>query len=240
MFPKKIQKLTKKQQKIRDAFMEFWLKELPKKYVYMEKFNHEYPLRSYSERARKTLEIGAGVGSHIPFEDLGNQTYYALELRKDLAKIIKSRIVNAGRVKIVVGDCQKYLPFKNNFFDRIIAIHVLEHLPNLSRALNEVVRVLKKDGLFSVVIPCEGGLVYSFAREISAKRLFKKKFPGESYDWLIKSEHVNMPGEIIAELQNFFVIENMAYFPLGVPCINLNLAIGLTLRLKAENKQLYI
>jgi ubiquinone/menaquinone biosynthesis C-methylase UbiE len=46
----------------------------------------------------------------------------------------------------------------NSHFDRLIAIHVLEHLPNLPRAIDECHRVLKLGGKFAVVIPCDPGL----------------------------------------------------------------------------------
>jgi len=57
-----------------------------------------------------------------------------------------------------VGDCQEKIPANDYEFDRIIAIHVLEHLPNLPKAIKEIYRVCRKEcSVFSVVIPCEGG-----------------------------------------------------------------------------------
>jgi ubiquinone/menaquinone biosynthesis C-methylase UbiE len=37
------------------------------------------------------------------------------------------------------------MPFEDGYFDRVIAIHVLEHLPDLPRALREISRLMKKD-----------------------------------------------------------------------------------------------
>lgn len=45
------------------------------------------------------------------------------------------------------------LPFKNNFFDRIIASEVLEHIPDDMKALNEMYRVLKPGGVIMVTVP---------------------------------------------------------------------------------------
>jgi ubiquinone/menaquinone biosynthesis C-methylase UbiE len=61
---------------------------------------------------------------------------------------------------VIVGDCEDRIDVPEQFFDRIIAIHVLEHLTNLPKALDELVRVLAPGGRLSVVIPCEGGLLY--------------------------------------------------------------------------------
>ena len=87
-------------------------------------------------------------------------------------------------------------------------------------------RLLKPDGQFSIVIPCEGGLAYGLARKISAQRLFEKWY-GMSYDWFIKTEHINLPSEILAELKPYFSAQSSSYFPLGFPSIAMNLAIGL-------------
>ena len=48
----------------------------------------------------------------------------------------------------------------------------------------------KKEGILQVVIPCEGGLAYSFARKISTKRIFEKRY-GQSFKWFIEREHLS-------------------------------------------------
>jgi len=111
----------------------------------------------------------------------------------------------------------------------VLAIHVLEHLPDLPRALDEIKRVLKPDGAFSVLIPCEGGLAYSLARNISARRIFEKRYQ-QSYDWFVASEHINLPHEILVELTPRFRIEQRVFFPLLAPIVTANLVIGLTLK----------
>ena len=80
-------------------------------------------------------------------------------------------------MQTIVGDCQTRLPFEDGSFDRYLAIHVLEHLPNLPACIAEAWRLLDKDrGQFLAVIPCEGGLAYSLARRISAQRLFERTY----------------------------------------------------------------
>jgi hypothetical protein len=91
--------------------------------------------------------------------------------------------------------------------------------------------VLKKDGLFSVVIPCEGGWATYLARNLSARPHFERKY-NQSYDWFIACEHINRPVEIFEELAPFFSIVHQRYYPLFVPVVNLNLIIGLTLKKK--------
>lgn len=223
-WPKQLPELTPEQRQIRDDFMKHWHEVMPGKYGVMEWFNHGFPARN-SKCQGRTLEIGAGLGEHIAYEDLKDAEYYALELRPEMAETIKSRF---SRVITIVGDCQKRLDFPDDHFDRIIAIHVLEHLPDLPAALKEAQRLLKPEGEFAVVIPCEGGLAYWMARRISAQRIFEKRYK-MPYDWCIKSEHINEPVEIIDELEKLFAIRQKTFFPLLIPLIHANLAIGMIL-----------
>jgi SAM-dependent methyltransferase len=228
-WPKQIPLLTDEQIAIRNDFMKHWLTELPKKYGIIEKFNHGYPANKGFFKGCKTLEIGAGLGEHLAYEKLADQDYTVIELRPDLANEITKKF---PQVTALVGDCQEKIPAENNSFDRILVIHVLEHLPNLPAALKEIHRILKSNcGKLVVVMPCEGGLSYGLARRISAKRIFEKRYH-LSYDWLISIEHINKPQEIIFELEKLFTIEESAYFPLKIPIITLNLCIGMVLTKK--------
>ena len=225
-FPKVLPTLTEEQKWIREDFVNYWHQVLPNRYGIVEKFNHGYPLRLISPTAKRTLEIGAGRGEHLRYENFNNQEYTALELRAEMAAAIRA---DFPAVEIVIGDCQEHIEVSDNYFDRVLAIHVLEHLPNLPKALDEIKRILKPNGLLSIVIPCEGGFAYSLARNLSARRIFEKRYK-QSYDWFVACEHINLPHEIIEELKKKqFSIINRAFFPILVPIINLNLCIGLTL-----------
>ena len=115
----------------------------------------------------------------------------------------------------------------------MLAIHVLEHLPGLPAAIREMRRLCHPErGVFSVVIPCEGGLAYSLARKISAQRIFEKRYQ-QSYRWFISREHLNVPAEILRELAPHFDIVHRSDFPLLLPWVFCNLCIGLTLRPKS-------
>ena len=111
-----------------------------------------------------------------------------------------------------------------------MAINVLEHLPNLPAAVREMHRLCNKDtGSFTIVIPCEGGLAYAIAREISAKRIFQKKYK-RPYDIFIKREHINLAKEILGELDPWFEIAHSTYFPIPLPFEFCNLFIGAVLK----------
>lgn len=229
-WPKIIPPLTPEQQRISDDFMHHWHEVLPAKYSIVDDFNHQYVVDHAPANFRRTLEIGAGIGGHLPYEKLTpdqEREYHALDLRPNMAEQIRARFPN---VQACVGDCQERLEFPDGHFDRIVAVHVLEHLPNLPAAIAEMHRLCDRArGVFSVLIPCEGGLAYSLARRISAQRIFERRYH-QPYDWFIRREHINRPREIINELLRRFNIVHRTFFPLHVPVVPLNLCIGLTLR----------
>jgi len=224
-WPKLLPPLTEEQKRIREEFMLLWHQTLPNKYQAIENFNHGYPVRQRVKEHVRTLEVGVGLGAHLEFEDLSDQEYHALELREEWVKKVEQ---DYPQVQVIPGDCQRRLPYENQWFDRIIAIHVLEHLVDLPSALKEIRRILKSDGQFCAVIPCEGGSLYSFGRLVSAKRIFKKKY-NMDYNWLIQSEHVSNAREILEEIKAYFIIQHSTFFPLRVPLIDCNLCIGISM-----------
>lgn len=224
-WPKKIPELTEEQIAIKKDWVAYWLNAYGKKFEYVEKFNHSYPAEIGVFPHCKTLEVGAGLGDHLKYEDFSSQEYTALEIVPEYAKIIKDKY---PQIKVINEDCQKRLPFEANYFDRILAIHVLEHLSNLPSALDEFARILKKEGKFIAIIPCEGGWLYSLVRQFSSKRMFERRYK-QKYDWLIQSDHLSNVKEILIELNLRFDIDNATYFPLRIPTFQLNLCIGLTM-----------
>ncbi len=223
-WPKALPTLTPEQERIREDFHKQWLQTLPRRFGLIEQFNQRYPLRTFTPGAR-TLEIGVGLGAHLQFEDLAQQEYVALDLRAELVQPIRAA---HPAVRVLVGDCQTPLDLPTGYFDRVLAIHVLEHLPDLPQALEQVRRILKPEGVLTVVIPCEGGLAYTLARNLSARPLFERLYH-QKYDWFVAAEHINLPDEIFAELRARFRITHQMFFPLFAPVVTLNLAIGLTL-----------
>jgi SAM-dependent methyltransferase len=230
-WPKVLAPLTPEEQAIHDDFMKRWHEVLPKRYGIVERFNHSFPVRYSTPGFRATIEIGAGLGEHLSHEHLSAEqecAYVAVEMRENMAARLSEAHPN---VHTVVGDCQERLPFGDGSFDRYIAVHVLEHLPNLPACVAEAWRLLDKDrGQFLAVIPCEGGTAYSLARRISAQRMFERAY-GIPYRTFISREHINRPHEILAELAPFFAIDMQRYFPFAVlPSVQVNVCIGLAMR----------
>jgi SAM-dependent methyltransferase len=221
-WPKQPPPLTPEQQRAREGFVKLWHQRLPRKYSAIESFNHGSVARMPIAPGTRTLEIGAGLGAHSKFEDLSKQDYHVLEYREafcvELRKVFPADHVHCA-------DIQQRQPWPDGFFDRIVAIHVLEHLPNLPIALDEIRRLLSPNGSFDIVLPCEGGFAYSIARRVSAERLFRRHFHMD-YTPIVRNEHVSTLDEIEFELRERFTTTSGAYFPLKVPILTINLVVA--------------
>jgi SAM-dependent methyltransferase len=227
-WPKELPPLSAEQQHISDDFMAYWLSVLPQNYGVVERFNHGYVLKSLDHFPRdckiRTLEIGSGIGAHIGYEPLDRQEYHCVDLREPLVQKIRESYPS---VTATVADCQKELSYGDGYFDRAVAVHVLEHLPDLPKAIDEIYRVLVPGGVFAIVYPCDPGLAYEIARKISAERLFRSRYR-MPYRWLVRQEHINAPGEIEFLIREKFNIIDKTFFPLRLPIKNVNLCIGVT------------
>ena len=215
-WPKQRPDLTKEQQNIMRSWYEYFLPLLNRKFGAVGKFNHGFPLEG-ANAALRTLELGVGEGRHAQLEN--SENYYGLDLVPSYMQY---------RIRMVAADAEKGIPFKSGSFDRVLAIHILEHLANLPSALDEVMRVMKPDGIFTVVIPCEGGIAYSIGRNVSVRQIFERKF-GKNYDWMIAYDHINTAREVLTELRERFRALRTSYFPLKLPMVDANVCIGLDL-----------
>lgn len=229
-WPKTFPPLSPDQRQISDDFVKNWLEVLPNKYGIVDRFNHQYPVRNAPRNFLRTLEIGAGTGEHLKYETLSPaqaESYVAVDIRENIVNAFKE---NHPNVRAIVGDCQERLEFEDGYFDRILAIHVLEHLPNLPAAVREMHRLSdKKNGVLQIVIPCEGSLAHSLARRILAQRIFEKRYR-QSYRWFIEREHINLPNEIFEELAVSYDRVSTTFFPIPVKMQFCNLCIGATFR----------
>lgn len=235
IWPKTFPPLTKKQLKISDDFMKYWHEILPKKYSFIDRFNHLFVTKASKKNFKRTLELGAGLGEHLSYEKLSEfqiKNYYVNDIRKNMLDVLikKFPTVNAS-----VADCTKRLNFKDNFFDRIIAIHLLEHLHDLPSALKEIYRVIDKKGQFEIVLPTEGSFLYTIARRISAQRFFEKKYK-QKYSWWISREHVSSYKQVLCEVEKYFIVTRRQYFPFFIPLLSFNLVVGLILQPKTKKE----
>ena len=114
-----------------------------------------------AERGDLVLDMGCGAGRHA-FETV-RRGCRIVALDQDLQELVDVRntfaaMISAGELDAdvegqpVSADALK-LPFSNGTFDRIICSEVLEHIPNDSGAIDELVRVLRPGGSIAITVP---------------------------------------------------------------------------------------
>lgn len=131
--------------------------EKPK--TYLRTFAQDYRLRSLTRSVAlekgKILDIGCGGGliaESLPYYYPKAEIYGCDVSRTAIAY---ARKLGSGKVKYAVINHRRF-PYKDDFFDVCICLDVLEHVPDINFFLKEVKRVLKKDGKFFLIVPCEG------------------------------------------------------------------------------------
>lgn len=97
-------------------------------------------------KPEKVLDIGCGTGANLL---LFKGRVVGLDISFKALTLAKRRKTNA----ILVQGKAESLPFKENSFDLVLALDLLEHLPDDVKGLREMYRVLKKGGTLLVTVP---------------------------------------------------------------------------------------
>jgi len=109
-------------------------------------------LSEYITQNDRVLEIGGGSGAIAVkvFNKLKGIHY----VNMDISEVFASFVGNTFGIPSTVGDA-KQLPFKDNIFDAVWCLDVLEHLypPDRIETYKEIGRVLKNDGAIFINNP---------------------------------------------------------------------------------------
>lgn len=185
--------------------------------------SHEWAERAFGPDVRfgEVLEVGAGSAVHVRYVRHGFDKYWMTDLNVPFLERMPRRDTG-GRGEIVVQrEDACALSFANDTFDRVIATHVLEHLPQPQAVLREWARVLKPGGTLTLVLPCDPGLAWRLGRHLGPRRRFQRI--GIDYDYWMAREHVNPIGNLVAFVRYFFQHVDEQWLPSRIPSVDLNL-----------------
>jgi len=100
------------------------------------------------------------------------------------------------RKNFFAGDAQD-MPFKNNFFDVVVAGELIEHLDNPHGFMSEAMRVLKKGGLLLLSTPNKNSFYNRFTKR------YEHKWHKNLFD---KESLVEAVGGHGFEVKEFFIV----------------------------------
>ena len=159
------------------------------------------------EKYDKLLEIGTGSGILIPELSRHCDSLFCIDIHNHLGDVKRYAKIKGINAKICYGNVLN-LKFKPKSFDAIVCVSVLEHLIEVDKALDNLKRVLKDDGVLILGFP---------TKNIIGEKIIEWIAPGT------KDRHVSSSVKILKEIRkrfrivkfnnqyHFFVLKNSFY-----------------------------
>jgi len=103
----------------------------------------------FCKKVNPSIILDAGCGTGMIFSHLEKYgTVVGIDLSKEALKFCRER-----RLRPLIMADMVALPFKNESFDLIVGLDILEHIEGDSMAIGDFYRALKKDGILIVTVP---------------------------------------------------------------------------------------
>lgn len=138
-----------------------WNYKFPIKYIQLYRFKRIIKLLGKSKFS-KLLEVGTGSGVFLPELSKHCEYLYACDIHDDFENIDalcqEYGIKNYNLSKQSIDNTN----FPDESFDAIVAVSVLEFVPDIQKAVSEIKRIMKKDGVFITICPMESSLLDFF------------------------------------------------------------------------------
>lgn len=122
---------------------------------------------------KDVLEIGCGIGTDgMEFAKKGAR-YFGIDLTPNAIKLSKERfeLFNVkGTFKVV--NAEEALPFPDNSFDHVYSFGVIHHTLNPEKIVNEIYRILRPGGAFTVMLYNRSSINY-YIEIMFLRKLFR-------------------------------------------------------------------
>ena len=95
----------------------------------------------------KVLEVGVGVGTDLIQYASNGSKVYGIDLTKKAIETSKNQFKTLSKnLELLEQGDVEYLQFNSNTFDLVYSFGVLHHTPDTQRGIDEIYRVLKRNG----------------------------------------------------------------------------------------------
>jgi ubiquinone/menaquinone biosynthesis C-methylase UbiE len=92
------------------------------------------------------LDLGAGGCWCSDLLARLNRRSVAVDIAVEMLRVGRSRQINGRTIQAAAGDFEA-LPFRTGVFDKAICLNAIHHVPDIPKALREIARVLRPDGV---------------------------------------------------------------------------------------------
>lgn len=111
----------------------------------LKEYQDKYPKSMYH-----VLDLACGIGIYLDAQTNGfdsrNMNWYGLDASEDMLKKAKNKLKNVSLVHGLAED----MPYENEKFDYISNNYAFHHFLKKEAALDEIYRVLKKNGVYKL------------------------------------------------------------------------------------------
>ncbi len=166
----------------------------------------------------EVLEIGIGSGLNLPFYSSEVRRVHGVDPSAELQRLARKRAAGrSAEIDFVLQSADEPLPFGDASMDTVVMTWTLCSIPNTSKALDEVRRVLKPEGRFIFI---EHGRSPEPAVAAWQDRLTPlwKRIGGGCHLNRKVDELIEQAGFQMQELRNFYVrgLRPMTYMYQGI------------------------
>ncbi len=158
----------------------------------------------------KVLDLGCGEGYLISLmsEDI---SIVGVDISKTALKKAENITKNKNNVKLEFGNAYK-TNYPDKYFDKITCSEMLEHIPEPKKAIVEIHRLIKDDGLVVISVPDEKRIktIMKFINLFKLNKFLHAAREKEEYDWHLQFSNKKFIKEII---KGFFKIKKLRRTP---------------------------
>jgi len=198
--------------------------------------SHKLAEKAFDEKIhfKQVLEVGAGTCEHLQFVKHTFDQYIMTDLDQKTLDVAKKKLgdQSPNSIKFEKQNAAK-LDYPDDSFDRVIGVHILEHIFQPHLAIKEWYRVLRDGGVMTILIPTDPGLAWRLSRHFGPRRRATKA--GIPYDYIMAREHVNPCNNLIAFLNYYFPEGKALWWPFPIALIDVNLFYAFNIKVNKTN-----
>lgn len=151
-------------------------------------------INKHMKKGDKILDIGCGDGYGSFKLHQSGYDVTGMDISSEMINLAKERL-HSNQISFLQGDVN-HLPFESNSFDGIMSINVLEWTEIPSKAVKELLRVVKNDGLICIGLlgPTAGPRANSYPRLHGEKAICNTMMPWEFQRLAVKEGLISVDG----------------------------------------------